>query len=149
METTFSININDYLSAGEIEDMVRDEVRYQICDKVDRILKHTSISDIIKYTASEIVMQTLEEQDMDLHQKMADKVLECIDELSLYYVLRNDDNDNKSKGQLVLDECVEEAKPKVKQKLDSIIEDKLDADWLVDMVVDDFYNRLREQIISR
>ena len=149
MQATFDINIDDYMSISEIGEMVRDEVRYQISDKVDRALKRVSISDIIYSTARKTAMQLLEEQDVDLHQKIADKVLESIDDLSLYYVLCDDDNGNKSKGQIVLDECVEEARPKIQQKVDEIIEDKLNADWLVDCVLDDFYNRLRDQLIGK
>lgn len=149
MQATFDINIDDYISINEVGEMVRDEVRYQISDKVDRALRYVSVSDIIYSVASKTAMQLLEEQEVDLHQKIADKVLESIDDLSLYYVLRDDDNGNKSKGQLVLDECVEEAKPKIQQKVDEIIEDKLNADWLVDLVVDDFYGRLRDQLIGK
>ena len=149
MEATFNINIGDYMSTSEIAEMVRDEVQYQIRDKVDKALKYVSVSDIIQSAAHKTAMQLLEEQDADIHQKMANKVLECIDDLSLYYVLRNDDNGNKSRGQIVLDECVEEARPKIQQKVDDIIEDKLNADWLVDEVVDTFYGRLRDQLISK
>lgn len=147
MEATFNINIGDYISTKEIEEMVRDEVHYQICDKVNKALKHVAISDIIYSVASKTALRLLEEQDADLHKKMATKVLECIDDLSLYYVLCNDDNGNKSRGQIVLDECVEEARPKIQQKVDEIIEDKLNADWLIDEVVDAFYGKLRDQLI--
>lgn len=149
MQVSFNIDINDYMSANDIEYMVREEVRYQISDKVDHALKYVAISDIIYSTASKIAMQILEEQDANLHQKMADKVIECVDDLSLYYVFRDDDKGNKSKGQLVLDECVEEAKPKIKQKVDDIIEDKLNADWLIDEVVDAFYGKLSEQLLGK
>ena len=149
MQATFDINIDDYISINEVGEMVRDEVRYQISDKVDRALRYVSVSDIIYSVASKTAMQLLEEQNVDLHQKIADKVLESIDDLSLYHVLRDDDNGNKSKGQIVLDECVEEAKPKIQQKVNEIIEDKLNADWLVDLVVDDFYSRLRDQLIGK
>lgn len=149
MQVSFNIDINDYMSADDIEDMVRDEVRYQIRDKADNALRCVAVSDIIYTTASKIAMQMLEEQDANLHQKMADKVIECVDDLSLYYVFRDDDNGNKSKGQLVLDECVEEARPKIKQKVDEIIEDKLNASWLIDEVVDVFYGKLRDQLIGK
>lgn len=149
MDVSFNIDINDYLSASEIEEMVRDEVRYYISDKVDKTLRHVAISDIIYSTARKVTMQMLEEQDIDLHQKMADKVLECVDDLSLYYILRNNDDETKSAGQVVLDECVWEARPKIQQKVNEIIEDKLNADWLIDLVVDDFYGRLRDQLIGR
>ena len=149
MQATFDINIDDYISINEVGEMVRDEVRYQISDKVDKALRYVSVSDIIYSVASKTAMQLLEEQDVDMHQKIADKVLESIDDLSLYYVLRDDDNGNKSKGQIVLDECVEEARQKIQQKVYEIIEDKLNADWLVDCVLDDFYNRLRDQLIDK
>lgn len=149
MEATFNINISDYMSTSEIAEMVRDEVQYQISDKVKKSLKYVSVGDIIQSAARKTAMQLLEEQDADIHQKMANKVLECIDDLSLYYVLCNDDNGNKSRGQIVLDECVEEARPKIQQKVDEIIEDKLNADWLVDEVVDAFYGKLREQLIGK
>lgn len=149
MQASLSIDINDYMSANEIEEMIRDEVRYQIRDKVDNALRCVTVSDIIYSTASKIAIRLLEEQEVDLHQRMADKVLECVDDLSLYYVFRNDDNGNKSKGQIVLDECVEEARPKIQEKVDNIIEDRLNADWLVDLVVDDFYGRLRDQLMGK
>lgn len=149
MDVSFNIDINDYLSASEIEEMVRDEVRYYISDKVDKALRHVAISDIIYSTARKVTMQMLEEQDIDLHQKMADKVIECVDDLSLYYILRNIDDETKSAGQVVLDECVWEARPKIQKKIDEIIEDKLNADWLVDEVVEVFYSRLRDQLIGK
>lgn len=149
MDVSFNIDINDYLSANEIEEMVRDEVRYYISDKVDKALRHVAISDIIYSTARKVTMQMIEEQDIDLHQKMADKVLECVDDLSLYYILRNTDDETKSAGQVVLDECVWEARPKIQQKVNEIIDDKLNADWLIDLVVDDFYGRLRDQLIGK
>ena len=149
MDVSFNIDINDYLSASEIEEMVRDEVRYYISDNVDKALRHVAISDIICSTARKVTMQMLEEQDIDLHQKMADKVLECVDDLSLYYILRNIDDETKSAGQIVLDECVWEARPKIQQKVNEIIDDKLNADWLIDLVVDDFYGRLRDQLIGK
>ena len=149
MDVSFNIDINDYLSASEIEEMVRDEVRYYISDKVDKALRHVAISDIIYSTARKVTMQMLEEQDIDLHQKMADKVIECVDDLSLYYILRNIDDETKSAGQVVLDECVWEARPKIQQKVNEIIDDKLNADWLVNEVVEVFYSRLRDQLIGK
>ena len=149
MKASFNIDINDYMSVNEIGEMIHDEVRYQISDKVDKALRHVAISDIIYSTARKIAMQILEEQDIDLHQKMADKVLECIDDLSLYYILRNIDDKTLSAGQIVLNECVWEARPKIRKKVDDIIEDKLNADWLVDCVVNDFYDRLRNQLIRK
>lgn len=144
MEVSF--DIEDYFDTDEINEIVRAEAEYIIRDKVDKALRVVSISDIIYSTASKIVINILKEQEVDLHQKIADKTLECVDELSLYDILRDDDNGNKSKGQQVLDECVEEARPKIQQKVDDIIEDKLNAGWLVDEVVDAFYYKLREQL---
>ena len=148
MQATFDIDINDYMSDEEIRAMILDEVRYKISDKVDKALRYVSVSDIIYSVASKTAIRLLEENDVDLHQKIANKVLESIDDLSLYDV-RDDDNGNKSKGQLVLDECVEEAKPKIQQKIDEIIEDRLNADWLIDSILDDFYGRLRDQLIGK
>ena len=144
MEASF--DIEDYFDADEIDEMVRAEAEYIIRDKVNKALRSVSISDIIYSTASKTAIEILEEQEVDLHQKIADNVLECIDDLSIYCILRNDDNGNKSKGQQVLDECVEEARPKIQQKVDDIIEDKLNAGWLIDEVVDAFYYKLREQL---
>lgn len=149
MKASFNIDINEYLSANEIEAMVRDEVRYYISDKVDKALRHVAISDIIYSTASEIALQLLEEQDVDLHHKVANKVLECVDGLERWNVFCDSKEHGKSKGQLVLDECVEESRPKIQKKVDEIIEDKLNADWLVDEVADAFYGKLREQLIGK
>jgi hypothetical protein len=142
------INIEDYLDHDEIKEMVRCETTYAIREKVNHALSLISVSDIIYNVAHKIVIQILKEQEVDLHQKIAEKTLECIDELSIYYVLRNDDNGEKSKAQQVLDECVEEARPKIQEKINEIIEDKLNADWLINEVVDAFYNKLHEQLVG-
>lgn len=149
METSFTINICDYFNEDEIEQMVRDEVQCYIRNRVRDSLRTSSISSIISNVAGDITMRILVEQDVDIHQKIVDKTFECLDELSLYYILRNDDTGNKSKGQQVLDECVEEARPKIQQKIDEIVENKLNANWLVDEVCDAFYNKLYEQLTKR
>lgn len=149
MENSFTINIDDYFYEYEIAQMVRDEVRYYIRNRVEEAFETKSISSIISNVASDITMRILAEQDVDIHQKIADKILECLDDLSLYYILRDDYNGNRSKGQQVLDECIEEARPKIQQKIDKIIEHKLNADWLVDEVCDAFYTKLCEQLTKR
>lgn len=146
MEVSF--NIEDYFDSNEIDEIVRSEAGYIINEKVNKYLRGISISDIIFNVAYKTTLKILEEQEVDLHQKIADKVLECIDDLSLYYVLRDDNDGKKSKGQQVLDECVEEARPKIQQKVDEIIEGKLNTDFLIDEVVDAFYSKLREQLIG-
>ena len=83
-----------------------------------------------------------------MHQKIAEKTLECVDDLSLYNIFRNNSDGNKSKGQKVLDECVEEARPKIQEKVDEIIEGKLNANWLINEVTDAFYEKLRYQLIG-
>ena len=149
MEATFNIDISDYMSTSEIAEMVRDEVRWQIRDKVEKSLKYVGVDDIIYSAASKAAMQLLEEQDIDIYQKMATKVFECIDDLSKWQVFNDSKDHGKTKGQIVLDECVEEARPKIQQKVDEIIEDKLDADWLIDEAVDAFYGKLRDQLIGK
>lgn len=149
MQMSFSVDIDNYISTQEIEEMIQDEIKYQITDKVIETLRILSITDIIRMTANKIVLQLIEEQDVDFRQKLADKTLECIDDLSLYHILRNNDNGEKSKGQIVLDECIKEAKPKIKQKINSLIEDKLDVDFLVEAVTDEFYNKLQNLLIKK
>lgn len=146
MEVSFEIE--DYFDSNEIYEMVRYEAQYIIEEKVNKALRIVGISDIIFDVAYKTTLKILEEQEVDLHQKIADKTLECIDDLSLYYVLRDNDDGTKSKGQQVLDECVDEARPKIQQKVDDIIEDNLNAGWLVDEVVDAFYSKLREQLVG-
>lgn len=149
MKTSFTIDVYDYFDEYEIEQIIRDEVRCYIRNRVRDSLGINSISTIISNVAGDITMRILAEQDVDIHQKIANKTLESLDELSLYYILRNDDTGNKSKGQQVLDECVEEARPKIQQKIDEIVENKLNANWLVDEVCDAFYNKLYEQLTNR
>ena len=145
MEVSFEIE--DYFDSNEIYEMVRYEAQYIIEEKVNKALRIVGISDIISNVAYKTTINILKEQEVDLHQKIADKVLECIDDLSLYHILRNDDDGNKSKGQQVLDECVEEARPKIQQKVDEIVEGKLNTGFLIDEVVDAFYCKLREQLV--
>lgn len=144
-----TLNIEQYINHDEIKEMIESEVEYLIKDRVRRAIDSSSISSIISNTASRIVMDILAEQDIDLHQKIAEKTLECIDELSIYYVLRNNDNGEKSKAQQVLDECVEDARPKIQEKINSIVVDKIDTDLVIDVVVDAFYNKLHSQLTGK
>ena len=100
MEATFNIDISDYMSTSEIAEMVRDEVRWQIRDKVEKSLKYVGVGDIIYSAASKAAMQLLEEQDIDIYQKMATKVLECIDDLSKWQVFNDSKDHGKTKGQI-------------------------------------------------
>lgn len=142
------INIEDYLDHDEIKEMVRCETACAIREKVNRVLGAIGIQDIVYNVARQIVMQILEEQEVNLHQKIAEKALECVDDLSVYNVFRTDSDGSKSKGQQVLDECVEEARPNIQEKVDEIIEGKLSASWLVNEVTDAFYEKLRDQLIG-
>lgn len=143
-----SLNIEDYLDNDEIKEMVRDATGRAITEKVNHVLGAIGIQDIVYNVARNIVIQILEEQEIDLHQKIAEKTLECVDDLSLYNIFRNNSDGNKSKGQQVLDECVEEARPKIQEKVDEIIEGKLNANWLINEVTDAFYEKLRYQLIG-
>ena len=143
-----SLNIEDYLDHDEIKEMVRDATGRAITEKVNHVLGAIGIQDIVYNVARHIVIQILEEQEIDLHQKIAEKTLECVDDLSLYNIFRNNSDGNKSKGQQVLDECVEEARPKIQEKVDEIIEGKLNANWLINEVTDAFYEKLRYQLIG-
>lgn len=143
-----SLNIEDYLDHDEIKEMVRDATGRAIREKINRVLGAIGVQDIVYNVARQIVMQILEEQEVNLHQKIAEKTLECVDDLSVYNVFRTDSDGSKSKGQQVLDECVEEARPNIQEKVDEIIEGKLSASWLVNEVTDAFYEKLRYQLIG-
>ena len=143
-----SLNIEDYLGHDEIKEMVRDATVYAIREKVNRVLSVISIQDIVYDVAHQTVIQILKEQEVDLHQKIAEKTLECVDGLSVYNVFSSDSNGNKSKAQQVLDECAEEARPKIQEKVDEIIEGRLSANWLIEEVTDAFYNKLHEQLVG-
>lgn len=143
-----SLNIEDYLDHDEIKEMVRDATSRAIREKINRVLGAIGIQDIVYNVARQIVMQILEEQEVNLHQKIAEKTLECVDDLSVYNVFRTDSDGSKSKGQQVLDECVEEARPNIQEKVDEIIEGKLNANWLINEVTDAFYEKLRYQLIG-
>ena len=143
-----SLNIEDYLDHDEIKEMVRDATGRAIIEKVNHVLGAIGIQDIVYNVARNIVIQILEEQEIDLHQKIAEKTLECVDDLSLYNIFRNNSDGNKSKGQQVLYECVEEARPKIQEKVEEIIEGKLNANWLINEVTDAFYEKLRYQLIG-
>ena len=45
-----------------------------------------------------------------------------------------------------IEDCTNEALPKIRQKVDEIIEDKLDAEFLLNAVSEQFYERLRQQL---
>lgn len=144
-----SFNVENYLSYDEIKAIVREEIQYEIQQNVKAYLKSVSIDKLIGYAAKEFVLQLCEEQDVDVYSGIASKVQVHIDGLQSWNVFYDHKDYGKSKGQIVLDECVEEARPKIQQKVDEIIEDKLNASWLIDEVVDTFYQKLCDQLIGK
>ena len=137
-------NTEDYYDDETIQDMIESETRCYIRDYVNSMMQKNNywVSDFIVLTAEDIVSDVLTEKIPGYKQQIADKVQETIDEMEDYNIRYSD------KFKEVMNECIEECRPIIKSKVNEVCSEKLDANYLVDNVCDEFYNMLSKMLVD-
>ena len=132
----------DYYDDETLQDMIESETRCYVRNYVqDMMQKHNYwVSNFIELTAKDIVSDVLTEKIPGYKQQIADKVQETIDEMEDYNIRYSD------KFKEVMNECIEECRPIIKSKVNEVCSEKLDANYLVDNVCDEFYNMLSKML---
>lgn len=134
----------DYYDDETLQDMIESETRCYIRDYVNYMMqKHNYwVPNFIELTAKDIVSDVLTEKIPGYKQQIADKVQETIDEMEDYNIRYSD------KFKEVMNECIEECRPIIKSKVNEVCSEKLDANYLVDNVCDEFYNMLSKMLVD-
>lgn len=132
----------DYYDDETIQDMIESETRSYIRDYVNCIMQKNKywVPDFIVLTAQRIVEDTMTERVPEYKQQIADRVQDVAEHLEDYQIRYSD------KFAKILDECIEEYRPLVRSKVNEVCAEKIDANYLVDCVCDEFYNTLRKML---
>ena len=134
----------DYYDDETLQDMIESETRCYIRDYVNYMMqKHNYwVPNFIELTAKDIVSDVLTEKIPGYKQQIADKVQETIDEMEDYNIRYS------GKFKEVMAECIEECRPIIRSKVNEVCSEKLDANYLVDNVCDEFYNMLSKMLVD-
>ena len=134
----------DYYDDETLQDMIESETRCYVREHVNSMMqKHKCwVPNFIALTAKDIVSDVLTEKIPGYKQQIADKVQETIDEMEDFNIRYSD------KFKEIMDECIEECRPIIRSKVNKVCSEKLDANYLVDSVCDEFYNMLSKMLVD-
>lgn len=140
-----TFDTEDYYDDDTLKDMIECETECYIREYVADMMRERQywVSNFITMTAKKIVDDTLTAKIPGYKEKIVDKISDIIDGLCWYNI---DDNDKLVR---VLEDCIEELRPKISKKLDDICMEKLDANYLVDCVTDKFYDMLSDMLMDK
>ena len=132
----------DYYDDETLQDMIESETRCYIRNYVqDMMHRHEYwVPNFITLTAKDIVSDVLTEKIPGYKRQIADRVQETIDEMEDYNIRYSD------KFKEVMDECIEEYRPLIRNKVNEVCAENIDASYLVDCVCDEFYNMLSKML---
>ena len=136
------INISDYLSQSQMEDIVADELRRIVNHKlssdseVQRIIGNAAY-----YKAYDILDNAMPE---DWAETVTSKVKEVVNDAKSYNIFRYDWSTNmpESKASRIVEQTVVESKDKIITQVNEILDEKVkaDANTFVERLIDSFYN---------
>ena len=137
-----TFDTEDYYDYETLQDMIEYETRCYIRNYVqDMMHRHEYwVPNFITLTAKDIVSDVLTEKIPGYKRQIADKVQETIDEMEDYNIRYSD------KFKEVMDECIEEYRPLIRNKVNEVCAENIDANYLVDCVCDEFYNMLSKML---
>lgn len=106
------INIKDYVNDTEIKETIIEELRFVIRQNAERIL-----SNLAYYQASGLTSMIM---DSEMKQRVRDKTLNVINELSAYTVCDKDNSTAKS----IIDSTVKENEKILRNRVKDILENE-------------------------
>lgn len=145
METTITVNVEDYMTKEEIKEIIHQEIRYGVKKSLER---EYGISNTSYYLVATCVDQLLDEDDKKKIQENAKKI---IDDMTTYSVFQTKDNfrNKNSLAQTYLEESVENNKELISQKVKEIIENVSKSYSLNKDIKEDIEQGVYEMIINR
>ena len=137
-----TFDTEDYYDDETLQDMIEYETRCYVRNYVqDMMHRHEYwVPNFITLTAQNIVKDTLAENIPGYRQKIANKLQDIIEGMEDYHIIYSDSFKN------ILNECIEEYRPLIRNKVNEVCAENIDASYLVDCVCDEFYNMLNKML---
>lgn len=149
MEIT--VNVEDFFSKEEL----KDEVRFAVADEVSRSIRKwfgdSDARSIVEITARDVVQTEMQQRGIDMNKEISDAFLRELKELPYYRIFGYDEDYStrkrtKTHAQEVLDECVDELRPEIVDKVRENFMSKIDAEDGAAIISDCFYEMMLKAI---
>ena len=124
------INVEDYLSREDIVETIREQLQYAIKKDAERILSNTAYSVVF-----DAVDKALDNKAKDI---IKEKVLDCVNELSEFYVFRSANAWDKeaSVGRDIIDKALVDNTSTIYKRVEGIISN-LDIEGKIEERIED------------
>ena len=124
------IRVEDYLSKEEITEMIREQLCYAIKKDSERILSNTAYSVVF-----DAVDKALDNKAKDI---IKEKVLDCVNELSEFYVFRSANawDNEASVGRNIIDKALVDNTSAIYKRVEGVI-NNLDIEGKIEERIED------------
>ena len=124
------INVEDYLSREDIVETIREQLQYAIKKDAERILSNTAYSVVF-----DAVDKALDNKAKDI---IKEKVLDCINKLSEFYVFRSANTWDKeaSVGRDIIDKALVDNTSTIYKRVEGVISN-LDIEGKIEERIED------------
>lgn len=140
-----TFDTDDYYDDEELRDMIEQETRCYIHSMVSVLMEEHEywVPNFVSITAQKVVENALAEKIDGYKQKIAEKVEEYVEDMCDSRVLYSDE------FKRVLEDCVEDCRPVVRDSVYRVCRDKVNAHMLVDCVCDEFYKMIEDMLCGK
>lgn len=136
-----TFDTDDYYDDGTLAEMIEQETKFAIGNYVrDMLHKEDGVDDFVYVVAKQYVRELLDECIPTYKQDINEKVRDVINQIEDYHIVYSD------KFKAIMSECIEQCRPMIKSNVENICAEKIDANYLVDCVCDEFYNMLSKML---
>lgn len=136
-----TFDTDDYYDDDTLAEMIEQETKFVIGNYIrDMVHGKNGVDDFVHVVAKRYVQELLDEYITTYKQDIAEKVKDVINQMKDYHVIYSD------KFKAVMSECIEQCRPMIKSNVESVCAEKIDANYLIDCVCDEFYNMLSKML---
>lgn len=133
------IDITDYLSNEEIHDICKEELRAYVRRNAANYYRNGGTESILNDVARRFVRGFIDVDDDGFRDKVTGAVRRTIDELRDYDVF-GFHSDEPNAARRVMNECVEELRPEIKEKVRELYLSKVEGVNAAEIVSDAVYD---------
>lgn len=139
-----TFDTDDYYDDDTLKEMIEQETKFVIGNYVrDMLHKQNGVDDFVCVIAKRYAQELLNECIPTYKQDVAEKVKDIISQTEDYTIRYSE------KFKEVMNECIEQCRPMIKSNVESVCAEKIDANYLVDCVCDEFYNMLSKMLSNK
>lgn len=136
-----TFDTDDYYDDDTLAEMIEQETKFVIGNYVrDMLHKEDGVDDFVYVVAKQYVRELLDECIPTYKQDINEKVRDVINQIEDYRIVYSD------KFKDIMSECIEQCRPMIKSNVENICAEKINANYLVDCVCDEFYNMLSKML---